>query len=78
MAAIDLAHFIVHNKAVKRVDIHGAKTKLALELPLPLEEDVGQPRIGVAKGEFVVPDSFFDPLQEEVLKSFSGRQIRIR
>jgi antitoxin (DNA-binding transcriptional repressor) of toxin-antitoxin stability system len=31
-----------------------------------------KPRIGVAKGEFAVPDSFFEPLPEELLKAFSG------
>jgi antitoxin (DNA-binding transcriptional repressor) of toxin-antitoxin stability system len=31
-----------------------------------------KPRIGVAKGEFLVPDSFFEPLPEEILKAFSG------
>jgi antitoxin (DNA-binding transcriptional repressor) of toxin-antitoxin stability system len=30
------------------------------------------PRIGVAKGKFTVPDSFFQPLPEEILKSFRG------
>jgi antitoxin (DNA-binding transcriptional repressor) of toxin-antitoxin stability system len=32
----------------------------------------GKPRIGVAKGEFVVPDSFFDPLPDEILSAFKG------
>jgi hypothetical protein len=31
---------------------------------------VRQPRIGVAKDAFVVPDSFFEPLPEEILKAF--------
>ena len=31
-----------------------------------------KPRIGVAKGEFVVPDSFFEPLPDEILKAFQG------
>jgi len=30
------------------------------------------PRIGVAKGEFEVPDSFFEPLPDELLKAFRG------
>jgi len=34
---------------------------------------VRKPRIGVAKGEFVVPDSFFEPLPDEILKAFSGK-----
>ena len=36
------------------------------------KKTVPKPRIGVAKGEFVVPDSFFEPLPEEILKAFSG------
>ena len=31
-----------------------------------------KPRIGVAKGEFTVPKSFFAPLPDEILKAFSG------
>lgn len=31
-----------------------------------------KPRIGVVKGEFVVPDSFFDPLPDDILKAFGG------
>jgi antitoxin (DNA-binding transcriptional repressor) of toxin-antitoxin stability system len=33
---------------------------------------VRKPRIGVAKGEFLVPDSFFDPLPDEILRAFRG------
>jgi antitoxin (DNA-binding transcriptional repressor) of toxin-antitoxin stability system len=29
-------------------------------------------RIGFAKGEFTVPDSFFEPLSEDMLKAFNG------
>lgn len=32
-----------------------------------------KPRIGVAKGEFEVPDSFLDPLPDHILKAFSGQ-----
>ena len=32
-----------------------------------------KPRLGVAKGEFVIPDSFFEPLSDEILKAFSGK-----
>ncbi len=40
------------------------------ELRLLRRKVVRQPRIGVAKGKFVVPDSFFEPLPEEILKAF--------
>ena len=39
--------------------------------PLPAPETEPRP-IGLAKGEFTVPPSFFDPLPEEVEKSFMG------
>jgi len=29
--------------------------------------------VGLAKGEFEVPDSFFEPLPEDVIDSFEGR-----
>ena len=32
-----------------------------------------KPRIGVYKGRFKVPKSFFDPLPEEIQKYFEGR-----
>lgn len=31
-----------------------------------------KPRIGAAKGSIQMPDSFFDPLPDELLRSFSG------
>lgn len=31
-----------------------------------------KPRIGVVRGEFAVPDSFFDPLPDEILDGFCG------
>jgi len=31
-----------------------------------------KPRLGVAKGEFTVPESFFEPLPGEILKAFRG------
>jgi antitoxin (DNA-binding transcriptional repressor) of toxin-antitoxin stability system len=34
---------------------------------------VRKPRIGVGRGEFVVPDSFFEPLSDDILKAFSGK-----
>ena len=29
-------------------------------------------RIGVAKGQIEIPDSFFDPLPDDILKAFMG------
>lgn len=85
---------MVHDRVVKRVNIHDAKTNLSRYLseltpgePLvvcnrnqPVAElrslrkkGLRRPRIGAAKGEFVVPDSFFEPLPGEIIKAFSGK-----
>jgi antitoxin (DNA-binding transcriptional repressor) of toxin-antitoxin stability system len=29
--------------------------------------------IGLAKGQFTIPDSFFEPLPDDLLKAFSGQ-----
>lgn len=34
---------------------------------------VRKPRIGAAAGKFAVPDSFFEPLPDEISKAFSGK-----
>jgi antitoxin (DNA-binding transcriptional repressor) of toxin-antitoxin stability system len=42
------------------------------ELRTLCKKAVRKPRIGAARGELVVPDSFFEPLPEEILKAFRG------
>ena len=37
------------------------------------EKALRKPRIGAARGEFVVPDSFFDPLPDDILHAFRTR-----
>jgi antitoxin (DNA-binding transcriptional repressor) of toxin-antitoxin stability system len=39
----------------------------------PILRKVSKPRIGAAKGEFVVPESFFEPLPDEILNAFLGK-----
>ena len=43
------------------------------EIRLLRKKAVRKPRIGAAKGQFVVPDSFFEPLPDDILKAFSGK-----
>ncbi|MBV9497703.1 MAG: type II toxin-antitoxin system Phd/YefM family antitoxin [Acidobacteria bacterium] len=38
----------------------------------PLPKRSGKRPIGLAKGDFVVPDNFDDPLPEDVLQLFEG------
>ncbi len=33
-----------------------------------------KPRIGVGKGEFTIPDSFFEPMPDDWLKAFYGEE----
>jgi antitoxin (DNA-binding transcriptional repressor) of toxin-antitoxin stability system len=33
---------------------------------------VRKPRIGAAAGKFAVPDSFFEPLPDEIIQAFGG------
>ena len=40
--------------------------------PLPSPQ-TGKRPIGLAKGQFSVPASFFDPLPDDVLEAFSGK-----
>ena len=39
---------------------------------VPVEED--GPVFGIDEGRFVVPDDFDDPLDEELLRAFEGRE----
>ena len=65
---------------VKRVNIHDA-TKLS-RYPAPSKglglsnrnRPVAEIRIGAARGQFVVPDSFFEPLPEEILEVLRGKR----
>ena len=43
------------------------------ELRTLQKKSAGKPRIGVAKGEFAVPDSFFEPLPEDIMNAFRGQ-----
>jgi antitoxin (DNA-binding transcriptional repressor) of toxin-antitoxin stability system len=39
----------------------------------PIRRKISKPRIGVATGEFVVPETFFEPLPDEILNEFLGK-----
>lgn len=43
----------------------------------PLSKAAGKRPIGLAKGDFVVPDDFNDPLPEDVLKLFEGERLLV-
>jgi antitoxin (DNA-binding transcriptional repressor) of toxin-antitoxin stability system len=41
--------------------------------PLPARRTVPRP-LGLAKGKFVVPPEFFDPLPDDLLAAFNGEE----
>jgi antitoxin (DNA-binding transcriptional repressor) of toxin-antitoxin stability system len=41
---------------------------------LPAERREPRP-VGLMRGAFAVPDAFFDPLPEEMLQDFEGREV---
>jgi antitoxin (DNA-binding transcriptional repressor) of toxin-antitoxin stability system len=49
------------------------RNKPVAELRSLRPQKVRRPRIGAARGEFVVPDSFFEPLPAEILDAFNGK-----
>lgn len=47
--------------------------RLGLEHVKPFSEPLKQRPIGLAKNDFQVPASFFDPLPEDMLDAFEGK-----
>ncbi|RYD82306.1 MAG: type II toxin-antitoxin system Phd/YefM family antitoxin [Verrucomicrobiaceae bacterium] len=67
--SLHLGDFIERVKAGETVVIRDADRTIA-ELR-PAEKKELRP-FGLCKGEFIVPDSFFDPLPEDLVKAFNG------
>ena len=42
------------------------------ELRAIKKKPLRKPRLGIAKGQIKIPDSFFEPLPDEILKAFNG------
>jgi hypothetical protein len=62
---------IPDNKLAELYDlVHYFRLGLASEQ----EATLAQRPIGLAKGQFRVPASFFDPLPDEILEGFEGKQ----
>ena len=53
-----------------------ADKPLAGEDPINTDETAPTPRmLGTARGEFVVPDDFDDPLPDDMLAQFDGKPV---
>jgi prevent-host-death family protein len=69
-AKTHLSSLLQRVEAGEEIVIARAGAPVAKLVPIPRQK----PRVpGLAKGEFVVPDSFFDPLPEDLLRAFEGR-----
>lgn len=58
---------------MKQSNMNDAKLNLShcVTDPAP-KKTAAKPQIGVAKGDFTVPHSFFEPLSNGILKAFGG------
>jgi hypothetical protein len=66
---VEIDHGRIVPKEPAKLPDKGSGLLTILPSPTPLS-----PRpIGLAKGEFVVPDDFNSPLPEETLRSFEGK-----
>ena len=59
-------------KAGEEIALIQEGEELARIIPSPRQRNAPRP-IGLAKGQFEVPDDFNEPLSEEVLRAFEGR-----
>jgi antitoxin (DNA-binding transcriptional repressor) of toxin-antitoxin stability system len=70
-AKTHLSKYLAKLKAGDRILLCRRNQPIAEITPLP--EVLAHPRpIGLAKGRFTVPRSFFEPLPEELLRAFEG------
>ena len=70
-AKTHLSKYLAKLKAGDRILLCRRNQPIAEITPLP-EVPVRPRPIGLAKGQFTVPRSFFEPLPEELLRAFEG------
>ena len=69
----DSAHDLIQVIVMERVNMNDTQNQPSRDLAEPTPSEVVRKlRIGVAKEQFSVPDSFFEPLPEDILKGFAG------
>ncbi len=69
-AKTNLSKYLSQLKKEKKIILCRHNVPIAEIVPLENEPEAEKRPIGLAKGEFSVPDSFFDELPEEVIQSF--------
>ena len=70
-AKTNLSKYLAKLKAGERILLCRRNQPIAEITPLP-EVSVRPRPIGLAKGRFTVPRSFFEPIPEELLRTFEG------
>jgi prevent-host-death family protein len=70
-AKTHLSKYLAKLKAGDRILLCKRNKPIAKITPLP-EVPVRPRPIGLTKGQFTVPRSFFEPLPEELLRAFEG------
>ena len=72
-AGATLSEYVDRLKPGDRILLCRKERPVAEIRPLPAPSNQPRP-VGLGKGLAHIPDSFFDPLPEEILDSFEGRQ----
>ena len=70
-AKTHLSRYLAKLKKGQTILLCRRNTPVAEIRPLPAVPEKPRP-IGLAKGKFRVPASFFEPLPEEIIKAFHG------
>ncbi len=71
-AKTHLSRYLAHLKPGDTIQICKHNKPIAELRALPTTPRKPRP-IGLAEGEFKVPDSFFDPLPDDIIAAFEGR-----
>ncbi len=71
-AKTHLSRYLAQLKLGETIQICKRNIPIAEVRALPATPREPRP-IGLAKGQFKVPDSFFDPLPDDIIAAFEGR-----
>lgn len=72
-AKTHLSEYLPRIEAGETIVLCRRNVPIAEIRPLTLVESPRRPEIGFAKGTFTIPDEFFEPLPDEFLDAFEGR-----
>jgi antitoxin (DNA-binding transcriptional repressor) of toxin-antitoxin stability system len=72
-AKTHLSEYLTRIEAGETIVLCRRNVPIAEIRPLTRAEPPPRPEIGFAKGTFVVPDEFFEPLPAELLDAFEGQ-----